>query len=562
MSSSLPLAVGSHPLGIKPLGNAWFDGVQSTRSHDLGYFSKLEDAFLLQLLIEWLDAPSLLRLSAASRSFYALGNTPSVWREKYIADFHEDILVWHGSWRAMYAAAHLKRQSASEHDLAMIRAASQCQVSAKGVYSEAIYHEFMTSAFDPAPFLEHHARLEQKRLRRVRKVSTEEAHGHPRFSDNFTRVNAKKMSAFDFVSHYAEKNYPCILVHATEDWPCRTWSLDYICQAWGSRIFQAEAIRISGRAYIDYARSSGGGGQPDSQIGAVPDTSPFYLFDATVAAEEVEASKGWRIPSAIVRYPAQYTESSSDEESADATRADLFSLMGAMRPDYRWLIAGPARSGSGWHKDPNMTSAWNAVMHGTKYWMMLPPDVTPPGVFVSEDHSEVTAPASLSEWMLDFYAETKAKHGRRECGGHGQLLEGVCAAGEVMYVPSGWWHLVINLDESVALTQNFVSKAELSSVLAFMKYSPDQISGFRSKTGKETLYDTFLSRLLDYDTTMTQQAVNEMKKPAFCAPATDVSKEDSHVSWRERLCQDATATSTWSLAGCIDDSELGDIPWS
>jgi len=29
---------------------------------------------------------------------------------------------------------------------------------------------------------------------------------------------------------------------------------------------------------------------------------------------------------------------------------DLFKLLGEARPDWRWLIAGPYKSGSGWHK--------------------------------------------------------------------------------------------------------------------------------------------------------------------------------------------------------------------
>lgn len=48
---------------------------------------------------------------------------------------------------------------------------------------------------------------------------------------------------------------------------------------------------------------------------------------------------------------------------------DLFQLVGEDRPDYRWIIIGPARSGSTFHRDPNFTSAWNAVIRYGKVLM-------------------------------------------------------------------------------------------------------------------------------------------------------------------------------------------------
>ncbi|RBQ87253.1 hypothetical protein VDGD_04287 [Verticillium dahliae] len=203
------------------------------------------------------------------------------------------------------------------------------------------------------------------------------------------------------------------------------------------------------------------------------DESPLYLFDKKFA-EKMHIKVG--------------REEGAAYWKPECFGPDLFELLGDERPAHRWLIIGPERSGSTFHKDPNATSAWNAVLQGSKYWIMFPPSVSVPGVFVSRDASEVTSPISIAEWLETFHDEARQLP---EC------IEGVCHAGEILHVPSGWWHLVVNLESGIALTQNFVPKSpslhHLSEALSFLRDKADQVTGFERDVTDP--YGLFVERL-------------------------------------------------------------------
>ena len=149
-------------------------------------------------------------------------------------------------------------------------------------------------------------------------------------------------------------------------------------------------------------------------------------------------------------------------------------------------------------------SAWNAVIRGSKYWIMFPASEScppPPGVFASSDQSEVTSPLSIAEWLLEFHAEARSMHG---------CMEGICYASEVLYVPSGWWHLVVNLSHCIAITQNFVPEAHLPKVLSFLKEKPDQVSGFNPRIGDP--FCLFLQKLERWHAKKVDEAMKHIDK--------------------------------------------------
>ncbi|PWN26975.1 Clavaminate synthase-like protein [Jaminaea rosea] len=617
-----------HPLNIKPAGNALFTSSPSNRSSTLGcLLSRLPDDLIIDITSR-LTPRDLARLSSVSSGCRAFANHESLWRTLCLDGVcpQGQIEAWYGSWKQT-TGAHLTGKAVPP--LAAVR-------PAQPFYSDVLYLPHRLSF----TLIGHGERKGERRAAKVHQVE--------RISANTT--------THDFHTRYAALHRPCIVETPTDgnsSIPGLGMTIQGLKERYGQTYIRAEAVRARVETYADYAAcctrqqeeirramraedqdqeeeyehaaSTSAAHPPWYDPQTIPDESPYYLFDSTIPTQ-LHTDGLWTVPPQLAScpssaYPAAPTPSPSSPSSSSSSataaaqrNADLFSLLSTRRPDYRWLIAGPARSGSGWHKDPNYTSAWNTPLSGSKRWLLLPPHVTPPGVYVSEDGAEVTAPLSLVEWFADFYDETLSRHGRGK-GGDGQLLEGVCEAGETVYVPSGWWHLVVNLESGVALTQNFLSLAELPDVLEFMKNRPEQISGFKtgvegaqgededddalSDEGKAKIYGEFVAALKGYDGELARWALQgaerleqqrgQVRKADAAAaigagagtgavlPGKHANGGDAaKPSWWQRLKSGGdegqakteahltTAGEGFSLGGLLgegDGEELEDVPW-
>ena len=101
--------------------------------------------------------------------------------------------------------------------------------------------------------------------------------------------------------------------------------MDTLLEKYKNTLFRAEAVDWPLQLYVDYMNNN-------------QDESPLYLFDRSfVEKMDLEVSKNGHYWA-----PECFGE-------------DLFTVTGDQRPDHRWLIVGPERSGSTFHKDPNAT---------------------------------------------------------------------------------------------------------------------------------------------------------------------------------------------------------------
>lgn len=464
----------AHPLGIVPsvvslmtegggrrsnCGVA--DGQQVIPRASLGQLAVLKDWEILDVLSQ-LDAVSLAQFSRCSKLCFVFASTDELWKQ----------LVLQEARQCAYARAHWRFSSSWKRTFANLAQSQQQQrhhSSASGGTSKKFpsrtdthtggtpTHAGTCTNMAPArtanvghddgadhnsqPALPFSGVVPSDTLFEAWLAATARVLPHWLLHNNIERRKSSDLTAAMFDKLYEQTRTPVVIEGAAREWPAlKRWHPDTIadelCSADGQpQLFDAfdeysGSHRMTMAQYLAYARQQ-------------RDERPLYVFEPRYIEENPRLST-------VYATPPQFQH-------------DLMALLGKERPDWRWLLAGPARTGTNFHVDPNHTSAWNTVIYGRKKWIMFPPDVVPPGVLPQPEAGRVEQPDSVMTWFLEHYDEIREDPEYRA-----SVCECVCGPGDTVFIPDGWWHLVLNLEETVAVTHNYVGPANLKRCLRFL----------------------------------------------------------------------------------------------
>lgn len=478
-----------HPYGVLPPGNAYFSSQDDDRVPKSLQIPLAEELF--QQVLSFCDGKSLGRVVQVCRDWYVAGHVVELWRDLVLRQCENGrIDEFTNCWKDTLVKLLTGKLDHPHVPMSMPHQYSQVQYKTHACRSFSIPKSWLTTE-----------------------------------GGTVERITQTSLSTTEFLSKYEEPNVPVVLAGACRSWRAfQEWnSIDYLEKACKSASFRATsgACPLSASftlsAYHDYCVN---------HTPQLMEEAPLYLFDRTALTQPDSVLKNDYQDD--LRRSCPFWNADSNTESC----YDLFQYLGHdKRPDHTWLICGPQHSGSSFHVDPNATHAWNACISGRKRWIFYPPGITPPGVYPSLDGDLVTMPISIGEWLLNFYTQEHLPN-LQSSHSNKRPLECTVEPGDVVFVPHGWWHAVINLDDwNVAITHNYVSGSNLSNVLRFLSLKQSQISGCRDRT--ESIKPEFLRGALE----------RALVKHGF----ESVLKQAQEIAEKRWTCR------TWT-----DDSEEGD----
>jgi len=208
----------------------------------------------------------------------------------------------------------------------------------------------------------------------------------------------------------------------------------------------------------------------------------------------------------------------------DAIPTDLFQEAGFFT-DYQWIILSDKRTGSELHTDPHVTTAWNSLLTGYKWWVVLPAHLKESDFECKSSCSGSDAEQELSvdKWYNHVLPQLRSRswYGKKP-------IEFIQKPGDTLYLPRTTPHSVLNLEDNISITENILT---LDAVEEYLTRTLVDNMGL-GYADEPQLYSQLYYRILDKDgrrrvrDIISQVETMIEKYPEYCPYEEDEDEYD------------------------------------
>ncbi|XP_037506652.1 2-oxoglutarate and iron-dependent oxygenase JMJD4 [Rhipicephalus sanguineus] len=261
----------------------------------------------------------------------------------------------------------------------------------------------------------------------------------------------------EFFLQYASSNTPCILSpQHTSDWRSRR-----------------EWVDNSGRPKLEFLKSSFGTATvPVSDCSVKQYDSPSccemtfseyvdYWQKLIDSGHDYSANpclylKDWHFTRDFPTYGPYTTPKYFTSDWLN----EYWDLRTDVKDDFRFVYMGPKGSWTPLHTDVFKSFSWSANICGRKLWYLFPPREGQ-----VNNGKRNTLPCDVSTLLEESVKDAAEAQSLPKHEGNVPYLKVIQNPGEIIFVPSNWYHQVHNLDDTVSINHNFLNACNVKTVM-------------------------------------------------------------------------------------------------
>ncbi|KAJ2384333.1 hypothetical protein GGI23_006953 [Coemansia sp. RSA 2559] len=143
--------------------------------------------------------------------------------------------------------------------------------------------------------------------------------------------------------------------------------------------------------------------------------------------------------------------------------------------DYRFCYMGGDGTWTPFHRDVFWSYSWSANICGTKRWILAPP---------GQEHLFSDGLGQTVYNLLDYDASRFPRLDQLK------TIEIVQRPGEIVFVPSRWWHQVHNEGDTISINHNWANEYNLPELYTHLRHELDEVRhAFRDLVDVDEFHD-------------------------------------------------------------------------